>query len=104
MKLNRRTKIGIAATLLVGGGIALGTSCSSMTEQFNDAPLKYKNDAPAAVFSMPDGFANFAEKCDKSGNLILTTRDGNGGGKDVAILHVPDVCPAAGLPVGVPTR
>jgi hypothetical protein len=96
--VKRRTKIGILAG--AAAAVALGvTGCSSMTEPWNDAPVQRKIDTPAVILSMPDGFANVAEKCDESGNLITTTRDGQGGGKVVSMLHVPDVCPKSGPPL-----
>lgn len=96
--MKRRTKYAIAAG--AAGALALGvTGCSSVTEEWNDAPVQRKIDTPAVILSMPDGFANVAEKCDESGNLITTTRDGNGGGKVVSMLHVPDVCPKSGPPL-----
>ncbi|WP_432112766.1 hypothetical protein [Streptomyces sp. S1] len=91
----------IVAAGLAAGVLALVTGCSSFAEPYNDAPLQRKNDSPAVVGSMPDGFANWAEKCDNSGNLIVTTRDGQGGGKAVAMLHLPKVCPKAGPPLNL---
>lgn len=88
----------IAAVGIAVGVFAL-SSCASATEGFNDAPIKRKVDDGAAVFSMPDGFANYAEKCDDSGHLVLTTRDGTGGGKAVAIILDRAACPRAGAPV-----
>ncbi|GGR51361.1 hypothetical protein [Streptomyces roseolus] len=94
-------KILISGTVAVV--VALGaTGCASFTEEWNDAPVERKNDAPAVVGSMPDGFANWAEKCDDSGNLIATTKDGNGGGKVVTMLHLPQICPKAGPPLTLP--
>ncbi|MGW2207144.1 hypothetical protein [Streptomyces sp. NPDC001774] len=72
--------------------LALGVAgCSSLTEEWNDAP--------AVIGSMPDGFANWAEKCDESGNLLVTTKDGSGGGKVVTMLHLPKLCPKPGPPL-----
>lgn len=96
--MKRRTKIIIAgATVAIGVGV--GTGCSRFAEEYNDAPLKYKNDSPAAVFSQPDGFGNFSEKCDASGNLVITTRS-----KAITVIHIPDICVTPGLPKGIPTR
>ena len=87
--MTRNKKIAAAVMATVGGLLTLG-ACSSMTEPWNDAPIDHKVDRPAIVYSMPDGFANYAEKCDELGNLVITTRGGGdkGGGKAVAV--VPD--------------
>lgn len=89
--MNRRHKLALlGATGLVG---VLGlTGCSAATEEWNDAPIEKKHDGPAEVFSMPDGFANVASKCDGHGHRIYTTRVGPGGGKDVAVV-ADDACP-----------
>lgn len=71
--MNRRTLplvvVGVAC-------LAMVTSCgptNKAVEPFNDAPIAAKHDGSADVYSMPDGFNNFAEKCDKYGNLVITT-------------------------------
>jgi hypothetical protein len=84
----------------IGAAIILGVSgCASLTEPWNDAPIHHKFDDPANVGSMPDGYANFAEKCDESGHLILTTRGADGAGKDVAVITDHAACPKPGAPV-----
>lgn len=60
------------------------TGCSAFTEPYNDAPVDHKNDDAAVVYSMPDGFANFAEKCDEHGNLVISTR--TDGGEALAVV------------------
>ncbi|MGW0575799.1 hypothetical protein ACWD25_07470 [Streptomyces sp. NPDC002920] len=62
------------------------SACSSMTEGFNDAPVEYKDDGPARIHSMPDGFANFADKCDGFGHRVFTTRGGGKGGKAISVI------------------
>lgn len=77
--------------------LALGlgaTGCSSLTEEFNDAPIGKKYDGPAEVYSMPDGFANFASKCDAHGNRVYTTRGGNAG-KAIAVVAADPSCKAS---------
>jgi hypothetical protein len=67
------------------------SGCSAMTEEWNDAPVQYKDDGPARIHSMPDGFANFADKCDGFGHRVFTTRStSNGGGKAVAVIDDPN--------------
>lgn len=86
--------------ILAGVGVAAGltlTGCASMGEEWNDAPVDHKVDTKAVLFSMPDGFANYAEKCDESGNLVLTTKTDSG--RALAIVHAPDICPKSGAPL-----
>lgn len=82
-----------AAALTAATALALLTGCSSLTEPFNDAPISKKDDTPAEVYSMPDGFANVASKCDRHGNRIYTTR--TDGGEAMAVVPQDPSCKAA---------
>lgn len=53
--------------------VSLG-ACANATEEFNDAPVGHKNDDPADIYSMPDGFSNVATKCIE-GNRVFSTRN-----------------------------
>jgi len=57
---------------VVVGGFLLA-SCGQMG---NDAPTSGNGEVgdrtPAEVYAMPDGFSNFATKCDKYGNRVYT--------------------------------
>lgn len=89
MSLFRKTTFAaIAATVLLGLA-----GCSSFTEPFNDAPISEKDDSPAEVYSMPDGFANVASKCDRHGNRIYTTR--TDGGEAMAVVPNDPSCSKA---------
>ncbi|WP_145500921.1 hypothetical protein [Streptomyces sp. CFMR 7] len=86
MKLKRAalTLAGVTAFLLSS------TACARFTEEWNDAPIERKDDSPAVVYSMPDGFANVASKCDGNGFRFFTTRGAeSGGGKAVAVIADP---------------
>jgi hypothetical protein len=87
----RNRRIALAAVAAVAGGLFLtaGTGCDAFTEEWNDAKVEHKYDHPAEVYSMPDGFANFASKCDVHGNRVYTTRWG-GDGQGKAITVVPN--------------
>ncbi len=86
MKKSTRIAVGISTAVL---GLSL-TGCASVTERFNDAPISVKDDSPAEVYSMPDGFANVASKCDRHGNRMYTTRESDAGaGKTVAVIPDP---------------
>lgn len=65
------------------------SGCSNFGEPWNDAPVEYKDDGPARIHSMPDGYANFADKCDGFGHRVFTTRAGDSAGKDVAVIDDP---------------
>lgn len=82
----RRAVLALGAALSIA---VLSTGCSRFGEEWNDAPIQYKDDAPARVHSMPDGFANFADKCDGFGHRVFTTRGGDSGGKAVAVINDP---------------
>ncbi|MFD7835545.1 hypothetical protein [Streptomyces sp. NPDC059761] len=87
-----RTRVIALATAALFAVPAL-TGCSSFTEPWNDAPIEKKYDDPAEVYSMPDGFANVATKCDRHGNRIYTTRGAeSGGGKAVAVVPQDRSC------------
>jgi hypothetical protein len=79
------------AVIAAGAAIAaLSLSgCSSVTEEWNDGPVQYKDDGPARIHSMPDGFANFADKCDGFGHRVFTTRGGGKAGKAIAVIDDP---------------
>ena len=50
---------------IAGAGILALAGCSDKAvERFNDAPRGAVDDSPADVGSMPDGFSNWARKCD----------------------------------------
>ncbi|OSC76511.1 hypothetical protein B5180_01780 [Streptomyces sp. BF-3] len=77
------TALTIAAALTL-------TGCASLTEPYNDAPVERKDDGPAVIYSMPDGFANVASKCAGEGFRVFTTRGSDaGGGKAVAVIADP---------------
>lgn len=87
MNKSTRMALAVSATVL---GLSLTGCTSSMTERFNDAPISVKDDSPAEVYSMPDGFANIAAKCDKHGNRMYSTRESDAGaGKAVAVIPDP---------------
>lgn len=65
--MKKKIAIIIAATALVFGL----TACDSATK--NDAPeVAAPLTEPAEVYAMPDGFSNFASRCDGHGNRVYT--------------------------------
>lgn len=74
--MQKRTKITLAGGL---AAVALAaTACGAKaTEPFKDAPRSgTTNNAPATVGTMPDGFNNWARKCDGK-NMVYTTFHGD---------------------------
>jgi hypothetical protein len=64
-------KLGIVAVVLASTVLFGAESCDKATEPFKDAHRGSTNDDPADVGTMPDGFNNFATKCDH-GNRVYT--------------------------------
>ena len=73
--MRKSIKVGIVGLLAVGS-MSL-TGCGKMMEPYKDAPVQSRNTAPADVASMPDGFSNFASKCDH-GNRVYVVFHGDG--------------------------
>lgn len=83
----RKAAVTLGAVALV---ILSSTGCARITEEWNDAPIERKDDSPAIVYSMPDGFANVASKCDGFGHRFFTTKGSDaGGGKAVSVIADP---------------
>ena len=80
---------GVAAGLI--GLSTMASGCASNTEPFNDAPISHKNDSPAYVGSMPDGFSNWASKCDPQGGgfRVFTAFHGDGDRAAIAVIADP---------------
>jgi hypothetical protein len=69
MKINGK-KIAVTAAG-VAAGVLMLTGCNDkLKEPFKDAGVSQRNDRPADVGSMPDGFSNYATKCDRPGIRI----------------------------------
>lgn len=47
-----------------GAFMLAGAGCAKFTEPFKDAHVSNRNTGPATVGTMPDGFNNWAAKCD----------------------------------------
>lgn len=59
--MKKKSLIAVAA---VAGTLLLAGCSESSMERFNDAPVSDENTGSAVVGTMPDGFSNFAAKCD----------------------------------------
>lgn len=85
-----RKRISLAAVGLLLAVVTL-TGCKQ-TEQYQDAPVGARNDGPADVYNMPDGFSNWAEKCDNHGFRVFVAFHNDG--SYAAITALPDpTCP-----------
>lgn len=81
----------IAAAAAVSAAALLATGCSglaSITEPFNDAGVAGNINNPAYVGNMPNGFSNWAEKCDPHGFRVFVAFHGNDNRAAIAV--VPD--------------
>lgn len=52
------------ATIVASAALLTGCGSSKLSEPFNDADRGARIDGPADVGTMPDGFGNWAAKCD----------------------------------------
>lgn len=58
----------VAAAVL---GLGLAGCGSKLTEPYKDAPVSERDGSAANVHSMPDGFGNWADKCDGHGHRVF---------------------------------
>lgn len=92
----KRPSIRQGAVALAGLGIVLATgafSCQALTQPLNDAPVKAQNTAPADIGNMPDGFSNFASKCDHGNRVYSQFKDA---GQAMAVVPQDPTCKGVG--------
>jgi len=78
--------------LAVGLSALVITSCSEKTrEPFRDAPQGARNDTPADIIEMPDGFSNVSTKCDH-GNRIYVAFKGDANRAAIAVVPNAPEC------------
>jgi hypothetical protein len=84
--ISRRTAAIFAAlaALLVLLGFVAG--CSKFSEPFRDAPVIGRVENGAVIGTMPDGFNNWASKCDGHGHRVFTTYHNNGPYGGIAVI------------------
>lgn len=81
-----KRKLALTAVALLA---TVGLAGCKATEKYSDAPASGPNDkTPAQVFSMPDGFSNWSEKCDGHGFRVFIVFHGDS--SYAAITAVPD--------------
>lgn len=73
----RNGLIGAAVVLVI---MLVGGCTDKVSEPFKDAERGATNDEPADTGTMPDGFSNFATKCDHGNRVyVLFKSDANYG-------------------------
>lgn len=87
--MTKKIVLFIAALVLAGASLA---GCKA-NEPHQDAPVSDRDKSPAEVYDMPDGFSNFAEKCDKHGNRIVVVFHGDGTYAGVTAIPNDPTCP-----------
>jgi len=87
--VNDKIRPVILAGVLAAVGLSLGACNDKATEQFHDAPVSGRDRSAAEVYDMPDGFSNFAEKCDHHGNRVVIVFHNNGAYAGVAVVKDP---------------
>jgi hypothetical protein len=101
MKINRKTGTLAALTAAAALVAALLAGCgptSKIAQPYDDASVSRHLTGPAEVVNMPDGFSNFADKCDGHGHRVYTAFHNNSAYAAIAV--VTD----ASCPGGVPAR
>lgn len=85
--MKNRSKQTIAAAAVT---VVAASGCARAMEEFRDAPIGRRDDSPADVINMPDGFSNLATKCDPytKGVRVYVTK--NSGGHARAAVAVTD--------------
>jgi hypothetical protein len=74
MDMTKKIALSLATLVLA----ALSLAGCKANEPYQDAPVSDRDKSPAEVYDMPDGYSNFAEKCDKHGNRIVVVFHGDG--------------------------
>jgi hypothetical protein len=74
VKINRKRQAIVAA--MAGAALAAGllAGCgptSKIAQPYDDASVSRHLTGPAEVVNMPDGFSNFADKCDGHGHRVF---------------------------------
>jgi hypothetical protein len=87
--ISKAKAVSAALVALAIAGLFLVTGCAKFLEPYNDAPVSGKIGGAAEVGSMPDGFSNFAEKCDTHGNRVFVVYHGDKGYGSVFALKDP---------------
>jgi hypothetical protein len=92
----RRLGLLILGGLLVAVAlVASGCGLNKITEPFQDAPVYQHLTGPAVVSNMPDGFSNWASKCDGHGDRVFVAYHGDANRAAIAVIRDPSCQGAA---------
>lgn len=86
------TKTKILAVSAAVAALALTGCTEKQRERFRDAGRGVTNDEPADVGTMPDGFSNYATKCDH-GNRVYIIFKGDAAYGSVDVVGQDPTCP-----------
>lgn len=88
MTLQQRTSLVVVVVAVLAFVTLLGACSSKAQEPFRDAPkTETRNNDPAQIIEMPDGFSNLASKCDGTNRIyVIFKADQNRG----AVAVVPN--------------
>lgn len=78
----------ILGVMLLGALVGL-SGCSKFTEPFHDAPRGSTNSGPADVGTMPDGFSNYATKCDHGNRVYVVFHNDKAYGSIAVVANDP---------------
>lgn len=92
---NRVISAIVGALIALSALLVSGCGWNKVTEPYNDAPVSGQINGPAEVGSMPDGFNNFAEKCDGHGNRVFVIFHSDSAYGSVFAMKDP-TCPTGG--------
>lgn len=88
----RRLALAVVAVTAVVGL----TGCAKATEPFKDAPVDGRDDNPARIGTMPDGFNNFAYKCVGT-DMVFTVFHSDSGYGSIAVSPNDPACGGTGV-------
>lgn len=93
--MNKPT-LAVAVIAVAGTVLSSAVACSNKSQQpYNDAPrTAVQNDGPATVGNMPDGFSNWARKCDGP-DMVYTLYHGDGAYGAIAVVAGDPRCTGA---------
>lgn len=77
----------IIVTVVVGAALTgCGSQLDTVGEEFRDVRVANRDDTPADIIQMPEGYSNVAAKCDGTARVYVTRND-NGRAVAVAPNH-----------------
>ena len=84
MTTRKAITVVLPAVAIAAAVMSLVAGCGKYAEPFRDAPTGARNTGSADTANMPDGFSNFASKCDHGNRVyVLYKGDAAYGGIDV---------------------